>query len=57
MGWEGAGLPKGGGMQFLFEGFGGEGGVVSASLNNHIASKKFIQFHSPVLPKIITQWR
>ena len=25
MGWEGAGLPKGGGMQFLFEGLGGRG--------------------------------
>ena len=57
------GLPEEDSMQVLFEWFGGRGGgggVVSASLNNHnnhIASENSIQFHSPVLPNIITQWR
>ena len=51
----GRGLPEVGMGAIFVLMVGGEGGVVSASLNNHIASENSIQFHSPVLPKIITQ--
>ena len=42
-------------VQFLFEGLGGRGELSQLGINNHIASENSIQFHSPVLPKIITQ--